>query len=326
MRCCWSMSIVVSLGIALGCGSPSSDPEWTAIDIGPKTSLSGVWGSSSDDVFIVGGTSSDGEIHHFDGNAWSAMEVPADVGLLSWSFGFSSNDVWSVGLRGAVVHYDGTSWTEVSSNTDEDLWGVWGSSPNDIYIVGGNVFSGEVTILHWNGSEFEAEELPDEANPLRVRALFKVFGVGGRVFAVGQNGLIVERTSEGWTRHSAGSGATEDFVSLWGTSANNIVAVGGRTRPKISTWDGTSWTTFEASKNFGGLNAVYVSPLGEILVGGAQGTVGELDRDAQDVVFRDSDTTIDVHAIWVDPNGLAYAVGGTFFDPDQGVVMTLEAE
>ncbi len=324
MSRCWSMPLFVSLALFVGCGS-DPEPEWSAIDIGPKTSLSGVWGSAADDVFIVGGTSSTGEIHHYDGATWSEMNVPDGVGLLSWSFGFSASDIWSVGLRGAVLHYDGTQWTEVESSTEEDLWGVWGASPNDVYMVGGNVFSGEVTILHWDGSSLSSEELPVAENPLGVRALFKVFGVGGRVFAVGQSGLIVERTADGWSRMSAGSEANEDFVSLWGTSASDIVAVGGRTRPKISTFDGSGWTTFEASQNFGGLNAVYVAPNGDVLVGGAQGSIGELDRASQDVVFRDSDTFIDVHAIWAGPDGVAYAVGGTFFDPDEGVVMKLEA-
>lgn len=324
MNCCWSTPVLFSIALFACCGNPDSEPEWTTIDIGPTASLSGVWGSDANDVFIVGGSTTKGEVHHFDGEVWSKMDVP-DVGLLSWSYGFGSDDVWSVGRGGAIVHYDGTAWAEVDSKTDQDLWGVWGASPNDIYVVGGNVFSGQVTILHWDGSEIQQEELPSEANPLDVRALFKVYGIGSRVFAVGASGLIVEKTSEGWIRHSGGSEADQDFVALWGTSDDDIIAVGGRTSPKVATWDGTSWTTITASENFGGLNAVYVNPAGEVLVGGTQGSIGYFDRESNDVVFRRSDTGIDVHAIWAGPDGGAYAVGGTFTDPGQGSVMRLEA-
>ncbi len=324
MRSRWSMLILVWTVLLVGCGSPDPEPEWTTIDIGPTASLSGVWGTAADDIFVVGGSSTVGEVHHFDGEAWSKMEVP-EVGLLSWSFGFGSDDVWSVGRGGAVVHYDGTIWSEVDSKTEQDLWGVWGASPNDVYMVGGSPFSGETTILHWDGTEIQEEELPDEANPLSVRSLFKVYGIGSRVFAVGAAGLIVEKTSEGWIRHPAGSEADEDFVSLWGTSDDDIIAVGGRSGSQFATWDGTSWTTSTPSQNFGGLNAVYVSPNGRVLVGGLQGSIGYLDRESNDVVYRDSDTSIDVHAIWVDPSGIAYAVGGTFTDPGIGVVMRLEA-
>ena len=38
--------------------------------------LSGVWGTAPDNVYIVGGSDAGGEIHHFDGTAWSPMDVP----------------------------------------------------------------------------------------------------------------------------------------------------------------------------------------------------------------------------------------------------------
>lgn len=316
--------LLASLLFFTACGGDDKEAAWETTDIGPTQSLSGVWGSGDNDIFIVGGSDEQGEIFHFDGTAWTPMELPANTGLLVWAFGFSPNDVWAVGRQGIILHYDGSTWASIDSQTGQDLWGVWGASANDIYMVGGNVFSGQITILHWDGSEIQEEELPSEANPFGVRALFKVFGVGGRVFAVGQTGLIVERTSEGWVRHSAGPEADEDFVALWGTAADDIVAVGGRVVSKISTFDGTAWSTLEPSQNFGGLNAVYIDALGDVLVGGVSGAIGVFDRETRDVIYQDTDTQIDVHALWSAPNGISYAVGGTFFDPHQGVVMTLE--
>lgn len=318
--------IACIISIFAACGEDDPAPSWQVADIGSVQSLSGVWGSGADDVFIVGGDDDQGEIHHFDGADWAKMPLPADVGLLVWSYGFGPTDVWTVGRLGALLHFDGTSWTKVDSKTDQDLWGVWGASPNDVYFVGGNVFSGQVTILHWDGTEISEEELPDEANPLDVRALFKVFGVDGRLFAVGQKGLIVEREAAGWVRHPAGQEADEDFVSLWGDSSSNIVAVGGRANSKIATFDGTSWTTSEPTENFGGLNAVYVTADGDVRVGGVNGAVGLWDTETRDVTYEPSATILAVHAIWTDPNGRSYAVGGTFFTPHQGVVMTLEAK
>lgn len=312
--------------LAAACNGDEKEREWELVDIGPTGSLSGVWGSSADDIFIVGGTDDAGEIHHFDGTDWSAMEIPEGVGMLVWSYGFSASDVWTVGRAGVVLHYDGSTWESVDSHTEEDLWGVWGAGPNDIYMVGGNVFSGQVTILHWDGTDIEAEELPAEENPRSVRALFKVFGVDGRVFAVGQTGLIVERTASGWVRHPTGELADEDFVALWGNSADDIVAVGGRVQSKVSSFDGSDWTTVEPTQNFGGFNAVYVTNAGEVLVGGVSGAVGIFDRATQDVEYLKSDTTIDVHALWSGPDGVSYSVSGNFFEPHQGAVMKLEAE
>jgi hypothetical protein len=58
-------------------------------------------------------------------------------------------DVYAVGWGGTILHYDGSSWSRMSSGTDRDLRGVWGSSgadsgPPDIYAVG---WGG--TILHY---------------------------------------------------------------------------------------------------------------------------------------------------------------------------------
>ena len=62
------------------------------------------------------------------------------------TWGSSANDVWAVGLAGTILHYDGTSWSPVSSPTAETLWSVWGSAPDDVWAAGGNG-----TLLRWNG-------------------------------------------------------------------------------------------------------------------------------------------------------------------------------
>jgi len=49
-----------------------------------------------------------------------------------------------VGFEGALLHYDGTAWAPIPSGTEEGLNGVWGSSAEDVFVVGG---SG--TILHY---------------------------------------------------------------------------------------------------------------------------------------------------------------------------------
>ena len=90
-----------------------------------------MWGSSANDVFVVGGTPSQGEIYHFNGAVWQTMRVPK-VPLLVWVFGFGLDDVTAVGLGGGVVHFDGASWQRLESGTIKDLWGIWGSAPDDL--------------------------------------------------------------------------------------------------------------------------------------------------------------------------------------------------
>ena len=44
-------------------------------------------------------------------------------------WGSSSNDLYIVGNDGNIAHYNGSSWTKIESGTIVDLFDVWGS-PN----------------------------------------------------------------------------------------------------------------------------------------------------------------------------------------------------
>ncbi len=278
--------------------------------------LSGVWGSSTSNVFIVGGDDTQGEVYRFNGSGWEGMTTP-EVPLLVWVFGFGPDDVWAVGVGGGVLHYDGTAWTRLDAGTTEDLWGVWGSAPNDIWIVGGNTGVGEPVILHYDGSTFTPFDVP--ANDRNATSLFKVWGIGGKVFAVGEQGLIIEWNGANWAQVPAGASANEDFVSLWGTSENNIVAVGGRTSARIATYDGTSWTTI-APGTAPGLNAVFMTAENQAVVGGQNGYVGVFDPQTGELTDESSGASLDVHALF-GFDSVQFGVGGRFSPPYAGLAL-----
>ena len=303
-------------------------PTWSVLDVNGADetqtgALSGVWGSGPDDVFTVGGTDVQGEAYHFDGTSWSTMTVPVGKKLLIWVFGFGPSDVYAVGLGGAVLHYDGNAsleWTAQDSGVDVNLWGIWGSSPSDMWMVGGDAFGGDPLILHYDGVQngtFTPTPVPtiDRTN---AHALFKVWGIGSKVFAVGQQGLILEHASGTWSQME--SGTTDDLISLWGTSETNVVAVGGRAFGRITHYDGASWdATVETGMQ--GLNAVYMAQPDEALIGGINGTVFTYDPGTQAAASEASNTLQTIHAIWMDCYGKAYAVGGMFNPPFSGIAL-----
>lgn len=65
-----------------------------------------------------------GEIWHFDGRAWTQCASPTNVGLTEVRV-VDSKNVYACGRRGIVVHGSGNSWN-VLHNPDfsDDLWGV----------------------------------------------------------------------------------------------------------------------------------------------------------------------------------------------------------
>ncbi|RMF74220.1 MAG: hypothetical protein D6744_14745, partial [Planctomycetota bacterium] len=164
--------------------------------------LSAVWGSSASDIFVVGGTFDQGEVYHFDGANWRAMEVPS-VPLLVWVFGFGPDNVYAVGVGGGVVHYDGGKWTALDSGTKDDLWGIWGRAPNDMWIVGGKTGEGEPVLMHFDGVTFTPVPVPP--NDRDATALFKVWGIGSKLFAVGERGLILSYDGANWSQVPAGA-------------------------------------------------------------------------------------------------------------------------
>jgi len=289
-----------------------------AFDTSSTGALSGVWGTAPDDVWIVGGVPEQGEAWHYDGTNWSEVAVPSGVGLLVWVHGFAPNDVWAVGVDGAGAHWDGSAWSAVDLGVTEDLWGIFGLADDDMWIVGGDPDEGDPIILHFDGTTATPVALSADENPRGAKTLFKVWGTGGQLFITGQTGTLLQYDGTDWRFVSGGAEADQDFVSLWGTSSDHIVAVGGRGNGRIATYDGSAWTT-RSPTGIGGLNAVTMLSETEAIVGGVNGYVGNFDPTTgvlEDEAFLSTD---DIHAAWSDGAGTVWAVGGNFLEPYTGI-------
>ena len=60
-----------------------------------------------------------------------------------------------VGSSGHISHFDGSNFTQMTSNTTKDLRSVWGTTHNDVWASGANTTTGETTILHFDGSTWQ---------------------------------------------------------------------------------------------------------------------------------------------------------------------------
>lgn len=96
--------------------------------------LLGVWANSPSDVFAVGMDANSGMIVHYDGREWSHMVTPPISGALLDVWGTSGSNVYAVSAN-AILHYDGTSWTQVFGQGGSH---IWGSSATDVFVVGGD--------------------------------------------------------------------------------------------------------------------------------------------------------------------------------------------
>jgi hypothetical protein len=118
-----------------------------------------IWGAGPGDVWVVGTSSAfqPWVIWHHNGLFWSKQGPALRHGASLYGlWGNSSTDVWAVGDRGTVLHYDGSTWRQVRTGLDRTLWSVWGSRvPGDVWVAG------FFDILHRRGSSWET--VPPEA-------------------------------------------------------------------------------------------------------------------------------------------------------------------
>ncbi|MGB2853784.1 MAG: hypothetical protein WBC55_04960, partial [Dehalococcoidia bacterium] len=120
---------------------------------------------------------------------WSEMEADVVNDLVA-VWGSDHDDLFAVGQSGAIFHYDGEGWDEMTVDIlRDDLFGVWGSDHDDVFVVGE-----DGTIIHYDGEDWDkmpVDILEDD-----------LFGVWGSdyddVLDVGEDGTIIHYDGEDW--------------------------------------------------------------------------------------------------------------------------------
>ena len=270
--------------------------------------------ASPSEQWIVGGTADAGSILRFDGTSVTQLDHGQDVPLLNWVHGVPGGELVAVGNDGTVLRSpDGASWSRDDPVTDQDLWGVWGSAPDDLWAVGGDPAGGTATVLRDVGDGFGTVVVPELERP-GVDVFFKVWGSGpDDVYVVGQNGAVLHWNGAVLEELHVGVGA--DLIGVWGTGPDRVVVVGGRTNGEAAVWDGESWETADLA-GFPGLNGVWLDG-GMAHVVGDRGATGTIVLETLEASLTLVDVPISIHAIAGTPTSLT-AVGGDFTTGDQG--------
>jgi len=284
----------------------------------PDGALMSVWGSSPDAVFAVGGQPpssgpSQGTVLRFDGDAWVREALPPDTRMLNWVFG-TAEGTWAVGLGGTILRRnhaaESPAWTIEDSGTDRTLWGIWGTSAEDLWAVGGDGIADDPVLLHRDADGWQGVALPSLA--LDAHGLFKVWGRSANdVWFVGDRGLALHW--DGNVLDDISTDASADLISVWGGPDGEVLAVGGRANAHFARWHGDTWSTQTTTDP--GLNGVWIGEDGSAIV---VGNVGQLmERSAGASAFSPTDplTPMVLHATYDFEDGSAFAVGGTLLAP-----------
>jgi hypothetical protein len=251
-----------------------------------QTLMRDIWGSSPNDVYVVGHNDNPGEptMFRFNGEKWLTTKFHAAEGgqisgpvTLKSILGFGKNDIWVVGERiyvnpnrppnfldsSLIIHYDGISWKEHKVTGGRSLESIKGLSPSDIWACGWNG-----TIWHYTGGKWVREYVNVDVPPSGEFFLNDIQPMpNGDVFMIGfihQNDIV--KTTRFFFKREHGKwkildsaiimlGRIEEkwgYADLWLSPKGKLYSCGGG----VYEWDGNSWrqiiySTIWLAKMFG---------------------------------------------------------------------------
>ncbi|HEB70250.1 MAG TPA: hypothetical protein ENI88_11620 [Desulfobulbus sp.] len=171
------------------------------------------------DIYAVGtndvfAVGDNGLIRHYNGSTWSTMTSPVSVSLQA-VWGRTSSDVFAVGGGGTIIHYNGTQWQKMNSPTHNDLYCVWGFSQS-----GGLVYAGgrDGNILLYNGGQWTFMDTPFSDGIWRYSIVYDIWGASPtELYAVGW-GSDNSSTFDIFLSNSGGNSWTDETATYPGAS------------------------------------------------------------------------------------------------------------
>ncbi|ETR72481.1 MAG: hypothetical protein OMM_01685 [Candidatus Magnetoglobus multicellularis str. Araruama] len=209
-----------------------NDSQWIPMTSTNTESLHSVFGFSETDVVAVG---ADGTILQFNGDEWKIQTPVVDTFL--WGLWGVDNTYYAVGASGTILQGENGHWEPMNIPTGTDFRDIWGSSKNDIFVVGN-----QSTIFHYNGSTWS-----EMAGTYTQTDLRCIWGFSPEnVYAGGVNGTVLHYDGNNW--HAMNSGVDSHLMAMWGSSENSLFAVGSN--GTIISFDGSAWQKiYSGTKN-----------------------------------------------------------------------------
>lgn len=217
------------------CWSQYQDPDgpWKIIP-----SLMDIWGTGPDDIWSVGLTPG-ASILHYQAGTWRIDPASTQYQQLQGMHGLAKDDIWAVGMKGVVLHYDGMQWSAVSAGTTQDLYTVWAAGKNDVWIGGAK------TLRHWDGTAWSDATIRynDMPPPSNRQMIMTIFGTTPQnIWAAGMHSVILHYDGSSWQedpRSQQDDPTHNMFRRLWGMHERHLWLTG--TNCLILNFTGANW-------------------------------------------------------------------------------------
>ena len=226
-----------------------------------------IYAFSTNDIWFGVGT-------HWNGSEYISISTNINFpGVPMKTWGTSSSNFYTAGLNGGIAHYNGSSWSLMTSNTTCELDDIYGTDANHIWATGCNEVIGQSVVLQYNGTNWSTlydSQKPFESYPAMMFAFLSVWTynssfiylAGGdlRRFTFGDSVAIGSTIN---------TGMSYTIKSIRGVNQNDIFAVteGG----EAAHYNGVSWHNYldvqAFNPNGGRFSRVY--PISNfVLIGG----------------------------------------------------------
>jgi hypothetical protein len=205
----------------------------------------GVHAISDTALYVVGSRVIDRDalpmIARWDGKTWKNI-TPQTPSVITSIWANSVTNVYAMGNKGRVLHYDGVLWNELNSPTQMDYCDAFGLPGGEIYAVACN------QINSYNGGAV-VRISGGVVTTVFSQSIGRILGIGGTsardLYAVGDG--VLHLGAEGtWGTVTV----PDENVTLYGVAAdqsNNVVLLGAY--GKTIHWSGESWSSYETLYN-----------------------------------------------------------------------------
>ncbi len=284
-----------------------------------------VSGTAADDIYAVGADPGDGRgpyMLHYDGQSWQRLVTGASGDLWWISVERIEGAFYLSGTGGKILRFTPTTgefeeWTVPGGPT---IYGVWGSAADKVWAVGGDPADPQTggLILRFDGrtwTRFDVGEIAPNGLP----TLYKVWGRSAAdVYIVGRSGVVLHFDGAACWRVPNDTDRT--LFTVHG-NRSQVVASGGVGNAVIAELQAGEFVN-RADPGTVRMNGVFIPPMGPgVAVGNAVSMAFQTESGWQ-LADLGVDPVRDLHAVWVDPDGGIWAVGGHLSAAlDQGILL-----
>lgn len=283
---------------------------WQLLGEQRPSSLLAVWSSGIDNVWVVGGREGTGggpTVLHYDGTAWTQLDT-GERNVDLWQVFGVGDTVFFGGSNGTILRYRNGAFDKIPTPTPDITFGLWGTSPDDIWAVGGQPTGSPFIWRYRGGTSFEAQSgLPAD---LTTGAVWKVVGRSADD--------VWMSASRGHVLHWDGTSLVDEAV---GTSSESLFSIGCSTAACFTVGTNTANGVLYENTGDGWVSRVPtedgpvwrgVTPIAETPY--IVGMFGAVIRRTSSGWVSDPHglSSKSLHAAWLDADGNLFAVGGDF--------------